>query len=53
MPVKPCTIDGKSGWKYGDRGKCYTGPDAKKKATQQGQAIKASETIMTTKAKFY
>lgn len=42
MPVKPCTRDGKSGYKYGDSGKCYTGPGARKKATKQGQAIEIS-----------
>jgi len=39
MPLKQCQIDGKSGWKWGDVGKCYTGPDAKKKAIAQGLAI--------------
>lgn len=41
MPVKPCTKDGKNGYKWGDEGKCYTGPDAKEKAANQGRAIKA------------
>ena len=39
MPVKECQIGGKSGFKWGDEGKCYTGPDAKKKAIAQGIAI--------------
>jgi hypothetical protein len=39
MPAKECLINGKSGWKWGDKGKCYTGPDAKKKAIAQGIAI--------------
>ena len=39
MPLKECQIDGRKGWKYGDSGKCYTGPDAKKKAIAQGIAI--------------
>lgn len=43
MPVKRCTKGGKTGWKYGDDGKCYTGKDAKSKATKQGQAIKANQ----------
>lgn len=38
MPVKKCTIDGKPGYKWGDQGKCYTGPDAEKKAMIQGVA---------------
>jgi hypothetical protein len=39
MPLKKCREGGKSGWKYGDSGKCYTGPGAKKKAIKQGIAI--------------
>ena len=43
MPVKRCTKNGKKGWKWGDKGKCYTGKDAKAKAAKQGRAIKASQ----------
>ena len=43
MPLKKCMKDGKSGWKWGDSGKCYTGPDAKKKALAQGLAIEGPE----------
>ena len=39
MPIKTCSADGKSGYKYGDSGHCYTGKDAKKKAIKQGLAI--------------
>ena len=39
MPLKKCTVDGKSGYQWGDVGKCYTGPSAKKKAIKQGVAI--------------
>ena len=39
MPVKSCQSGGKPGFKYGDAGKCYTGKDAKAKATKQGRAI--------------
>lgn len=38
MPLKRCGADG-SGWKFGDSGKCYTGPDAKAKAIAQGVAM--------------
>lgn len=38
MPLKQCEDGGKSGWKYGDSGKCYTGPGGKKKAIKQGLA---------------
>jgi len=45
MPVHPCTTkDGKSGWKYGDSGKCYPGGDeAKRRAHIQAYAIKKSQ----------
>jgi hypothetical protein len=39
MPIKQCQIGGKSGWKWGDEGTCYTGPDGKKKAIAQAIAI--------------
>lgn len=39
MPLKKCSENEKSGWKWGDSGKCYTGKDAKKKAIKQGVAI--------------
>ena len=42
MPLKRCGSGGK-GWKYGDRGKCYTGPGAKKKAIKQAVAINMSK----------
>ena len=43
MPVKPCTKNGQSGFKYGDSGTCYTGKDAKKRAERQGRAIRARQ----------
>lgn len=43
MPVKKCQIEGKDGFKWGDEGKCYTGPDAKKKAIEQGIAIEGGD----------
>jgi len=47
MPLKRCRKDGKPGYKWGDRGKCYTYTpnndkerrEAKKKAIKQGIAI--------------
>ncbi len=39
MPLKRCTKDGKQGWKWGERGKCYTGKEGKKKAIRQGIRI--------------
>jgi hypothetical protein len=43
MPLKKCVIDGKEGYKWGTEGKCYTGPDGKKKAIKQGVAIEGPE----------
>ena len=43
MPLKKCSSDGKSGWKWGDSGKCYTGKDGKKKAIKQGVAIEGPD----------
>ena len=39
MPLKRCQINNQKGWKWGDEGKCYVGPDAKEKALKQGRAI--------------
>ena len=38
MPIKKCSINGKPGFKYGDTGKCYTGPSGRNKARNQGIA---------------
>ena len=43
MPLKKCTIDSKAGYKWGDAGKCYTGPEGKKKAINQGVAVEGPE----------
>ena len=43
MPLKKCTTDNKSGYKWGNEGKCYTGPNAKKEAIKQGLAIEGPE----------
>jgi hypothetical protein len=42
MPVKSCVKNGKKGFKWGDQGKCYTGPSAKVKAAKQGIAAVAN-----------
>lgn len=39
MPIKRCQDNGKAGYKYGDEGTCYTGPNAKEKAIRQAIAI--------------
>lgn len=43
MPIKKCQKDKNEGYKYGDKGKCYTGKSARKKAIKQGVAIKISQ----------
>ncbi len=42
MPVHPCQINGKKGYKWGGSGKCYTGPGAKRRAGIQGAAAHAA-----------
>jgi hypothetical protein len=43
MPIKKCTKKGKSGYRTGTSGKCYTGKGAKKKALKQQVAVKISQ----------
>jgi len=43
MPLKRCIKNGKQGWKWGDSGYCYTGANAREKASKQGRAIEASK----------
>ncbi len=43
MPIQACTSGGKPGFKWGEGGKCYTGPGAKEKARKQGAAIKINQ----------
>lgn len=40
MPLMRCEHNG---WKYGESGKCYHGPNAKKKAIKQAVAIQMSQ----------
>ena len=42
MPVKRTTKNGKTAYKYGNKGKAYTGKGGKAKAAKQGRAIRAS-----------
>ena len=41
MPFMECTENGKSGWKYGESGKCYTGEGARARAGKQAAAMHA------------
>lgn len=52
MPLKKCSDNEKSGWKWGDAGKCYTGPDAKKKAIRQGVAIEGPKKFQQMASSF-
>ena len=52
MPVKSCSKNGKSGYKWGDSGNCYTGPGAKKKALKQGVAIEKNKQKKGEKSEF-
>lgn len=43
MPLQKCKENNKSGWRWGEQGKCYTGPGGKKKAIKQGIAIEGPD----------
>lgn len=43
MPVKSCSKNGKSGKKFGSKGKCFTGKSGASKAKKQGRAIKSNQ----------
>jgi len=43
MPTRKCTTSGKSGIKYGTKGKCYAGTGAKAKVARQRAAIHISQ----------
>ena len=43
MPLKKCFRRLKPGWKWSDRGFCFTGLNAKAKAMRQGMAIEAKK----------
>ena len=43
MPLMRCSRQGKSGWKFGPAGFCFTGPTAQDQARKQGIAVLASE----------
>ncbi len=43
MPIMSCSKGGKSGYKWGKNGHCYTGSGARAKAAKQGRAIKSSQ----------
>lgn len=46
MPVKKTSS---GGYKWGEKGKTYYGPNAKEKAAKQGRAIKANQTNRSAK----
>tara|TARA_A100001391_G_scaffold125167_1_gene85347 strand:+ start:190 stop:462 length:273 start_codon:yes stop_codon:yes gene_type:complete len=52
MPLKRCSENKESGWKWGDSGKCYTGRDAKKKAIKQGVAIEGPKKFQQMASSF-
>ena len=43
MPLMRCQENGKSGWKWGSEGHCYSGPGGKGKAKKQGRAIERNK----------
>lgn len=51
MPLKTCSVNGKSGWKWGDSGHCYPGKAGKIKAIKQGVAIEGPANFKKMMAK--
>ena len=47
MPIQKCQKDKKKGFKFGKKGKCYTGRGAEDKAKKQGRAIKRNQNKKT------
>lgn len=43
MPLKRCMKERMAGFRWGDKGICYTGPGAREKALKQGRAVEASK----------
>ena len=43
MPKQQCKDNGKTGVKWGNKGKCYTGKNKETKMNQQRKAIEASK----------
>ena len=43
MPIKSCMKNGQRGYKWGDVGQCYLGPEGEKNARMQGVAALMSE----------
>lgn len=43
MPVQKCSKDGKSGYRWGESGVCFTGSDAKERAEAVGKAIHSQD----------
>lgn len=42
MPVVACSRNGRPGYRWGQRGRCFIGPTAQEKAAAQGRAIEAA-----------
>ncbi len=53
MPLKQCTANGTTGWQFGNKGKCYTGPGAKKKAIKQAVAEGNASELSAAELKLY
>lgn len=53
MPLKRCSLKGQSGWKWGEKGSCYTGKDGKKKAIKQGVVIEGPKKFQEMASDIY
>ena len=45
MPFKRCNENGKSGWKWGDRGKCYTYTAGNEESENQAKLKAAKQAV--------
>ena len=53
MPIRECIIDGQTGFKWGNHGKCYVGKSGRAKAQAQGvAAIIGGEKLSVLKVSF-
>ena len=49
MPLLRCSKDGQRGWKWGEGGACFVGPNAREKALEQGRVVEARQSQTKSK----
>lgn len=53
MPLKKCQSDNKSGWKWGDAGKCYTYTEGDKQSEKEAKHKAILQGLAETGGKLY